>query len=218
MVYVIFIIISVIILVVFFCPRFGKQNPLVYISITGLIGSLSVMGCKGLGVALKQTFNGNNQLTNWLTWFIIFSVIICLTTQLNYMNKALDIFNTAVVSPILYVIFTTFVILASAILFKEWGNLNAQDCVGNLCGFLTIVAGVFLLQAFKDLNITVRDLTRIRQQPDDSTGSSGMGSHNKLNGSAPYTRLDEESRVILLDSDHSVVCDDDGLEMSGTRK
>lgn len=45
-------------------------------------------------------------------------VAICVVTQMNYLNKALDLFNTAIVSPIYYVMFTTFTILAAAILFQ----------------------------------------------------------------------------------------------------
>lgn len=37
---------------------------------------------------------------------------------MNYLNKALDLFNTAIVSPIYYVMFTTLTITASAILFQ----------------------------------------------------------------------------------------------------
>ena len=42
----------------------------------------------------------------------------CVVTQMNYLNKALDLFNTAIVSPIYYVMFTTLTITASAILFQ----------------------------------------------------------------------------------------------------
>ncbi|VEL35079.1 unnamed protein product [Protopolystoma xenopodis] len=35
-------------------PRVGKTNPLVYITISGSIGSLSVMACKGVGVGIKR--------------------------------------------------------------------------------------------------------------------------------------------------------------------
>ena len=45
---------------------------------------------------------------------------------MNYLNKALDTFNTAVVSPIYYVCFTTMTITASAILFNGWGNAAAE--------------------------------------------------------------------------------------------
>jgi len=80
-----------------------------------------------------------------------------------YLNRALDVFNTAVVTPLLYVIFTGCVILASAVLFREWSGLSAEDIVGNLCGLLVIIAGIFLLQAFRDLNISTRNLPRVRK-------------------------------------------------------
>ena len=49
-------------------------------------------------------------------------VVVSIVTQMNYLNKALDTFNTAVVTPIYYVLFTTATIVASAILFNGWGN------------------------------------------------------------------------------------------------
>jgi hypothetical protein len=48
---------------------------------------------------------------------------ICVVTQMNYLNKALDLFNTAIVSPIYYVMFTTFTITASTILFQVQSRL-----------------------------------------------------------------------------------------------
>ena len=72
-------------------------------------------------------FSGNkNDLTNWLTWFFLIMVIVCVAVQMNYLNKALDSFNTGIVTPVYYVMFTTMVLIASAILFKEWRNLNAK--------------------------------------------------------------------------------------------
>ena len=39
--------------------------------------------------------------------------------QMNYLNKALDLFNTAIVTPIYYVMFTTLTIAASMIMMRE---------------------------------------------------------------------------------------------------
>ena len=162
--YTVIIVLFCSLLIFYFSPRYGQSNPLVYITITGAIGSLSVMACKGLGVAIKQTFGaGEQQFTNPLTWFIIFGVASCITVQMNYLNKALDIFNTSVVTPILYVIFTTFVLIAGAILFKEWHHLTSSDAVGLICGFLTVVCGIFLLQAFKDMNVSLNNLPSVRR-------------------------------------------------------
>lgn len=45
-------------------------------------------------------------------------VATCVVTQMNYLNKALDLFNTAIVSPIYYVMFTTLTVTANVILFQ----------------------------------------------------------------------------------------------------
>ncbi|KAI3722873.1 hypothetical protein L2E82_34030 [Cichorium intybus] len=87
--------------------------------VCSLLGSLSVMSVKGLGIALKLTFSGTNQLVYPQTWAFTFFVLLCVITQMNYLNKAVDTFNTAVVSPINYVMLTSLTILASVIMFKD---------------------------------------------------------------------------------------------------
>ncbi|EEC09719.1 conserved hypothetical protein, partial [Ixodes scapularis] len=89
--------------------------------------------------------------------------------------QALDVFNTSVVTPIYYVFFTTFVLIASAILFKEWGNMTAEDLIGMLTGFLTVVCAIFLLNAFKDWDVSLSSLQGLlqstRDQRDDLTAA-----------------------------------------------
>lgn len=77
---------------------------------------------------------------------------------MNYLNKALDIFDTSIVTPVYYVLFTSFVLIASAIMFREWTSMTIENIVGNLCGFATTIIGVFLLNAFKELNINMNNL------------------------------------------------------------
>lgn len=60
------------------------------------------------------------------------------------------------VTPIYYVFFTTFVILASSILYKEWSCLGASDIIGNVIGFLTTIIGIFQMQLFRDVDIPFR--------------------------------------------------------------
>ncbi|XP_068701597.1 magnesium transporter NIPA2-like isoform X2 [Montipora capricornis] len=156
-------------LMFFYGPRFGKKNILVYISICSLIGSLSVMGCKGLGLVIRETAHGDNQLTNPVAWGLLIAVLACVTTQMNYLNKALDIFNTSLVTPIYYVMFTTLTIIASAILFREWEVMDSKDTIGAICGFLTIVFGVFLLHAFKDVHFSLKDVLQFSTQPNGAT-------------------------------------------------
>lgn len=145
----------------YFGPRYGHRNVSVYIILCSSVGSLTVMACKGFGLAVKETLSGTrNELGNSLTWIFLGLVVLCILIQMNYLNKSLDLFSTGIVTPIYYVMFTTLVITASAILFKEWQHLGANDIIGNLCGFLVIICGIVLLNTFKDMDVSVLDLSR----------------------------------------------------------
>lgn len=76
-------------------PAYGKKNPLIYISICSVVGSVSVMSVKAFGIALKLTLRGNNQFTRPSTY--VFAVVVagCVLTQMNYFNKALSQFSTS---------------------------------------------------------------------------------------------------------------------------
>ncbi|KAK4784882.1 hypothetical protein SAY86_019250 [Trapa natans] len=142
---------AVFVLIVHFVPLYGQTHVMVYIGVCSLVGSLSVMGVKALGIALKLTFSGMNQLIYPQTWVFILLVATCILTQMNYLNMALDTFNTAVVSPIYYVMFTSLTILASIIMFKDWDRQNPTQIVTEMCGFVTILSGTFLLHRTKDM-------------------------------------------------------------------
>jgi len=109
------------------------------------------MSVKALSIALKLTFSGMNQLIYPQTWVFAIFVGTCVITQMNYLNKALDTFNTAVVAPIYYVMFTSLTILASVIMFKDWDRQNPTQIVTEMCGFVTILSGTFLLHKTKDM-------------------------------------------------------------------
>lgn len=76
-------------------PKYGKSNPLIYISICSTVGSVSVMSTKAFGIALKLTIAGNNQFTHPSTYAFAIVVIVCVLTQMNYFNKALSQFSTS---------------------------------------------------------------------------------------------------------------------------
>ncbi|XP_058188642.1 probable magnesium transporter NIPA4 [Rhododendron vialii] len=142
---------AVFIIIFRYIPQYGQTHIMVYIGVCSLVGSLSVMSVKALGIALKLTLSGMNQLIYPQTWAFAAVVITCVITQMNYLNKALDTFNTAVVSPIYYVMFTSLTILASVIMFKDWDRQNATQIVTEMCGFVTILSGTFLLHKTKDM-------------------------------------------------------------------
>lgn len=66
----------------------------VYISVCSLVGSISVMACKGFGIAVKLTSEGDNQFNSPAAYIFGVTVVFCAVTQINYFNKALDLFST----------------------------------------------------------------------------------------------------------------------------
>ncbi|KAK3627042.1 hypothetical protein LTR56_019473 [Elasticomyces elasticus] len=103
------------------------------------------MAIKGLGLAFKMTFRGDNQFTSASTYVFAIMVAVCIATQMNYFNKALATFSTNIVNPLYYVTFTTFTLVASFILFSGFNTTDVVNTISLLCGFLTIFTGVYLL-------------------------------------------------------------------------
>jgi len=138
------------IMITYVAPRYGTRTPVIYISICSLVGSVSVMAAKGLGIALKLTFAGNNQLTHASTYVFGIACALCIVVQMTYFNKALDTFSTNVVNPIYYVTFTTATIVASLILFQGFNTTDAVNTVSLIDGFLVTFFGVHLLNTSLD--------------------------------------------------------------------
>ncbi|KAJ6533485.1 magnesium transporter NIPA-domain-containing protein [Mycena capillaripes] len=108
-------------------PVLHRLNPLVYISIASLVGSVSVM---------FLTFSGDNQLVCLSTYLFVVIAGVCVVVQLNYANKVLDLFSVNLVSPIHYVGFCTATIVASLTLFKGFNTSSASNTLSFLSGFI----------------------------------------------------------------------------------
>lgn len=182
LVYATILLVTCLILVFYFSPRVGPTNILIYISICSLLGAFTVSSVKGLGIAIRSVFTDLSVLRNPLTWILLLALVSSIITQVNYLNKSLDTFNTLLVYPIYYVFFTTVVLTTSIILFKEWGAMSGVDVVGTIGGFLVIVLGVSMLHLFKDLPVTLKGLTSSLCQPlavvnnqGDGEGEDGVG-------------------------------------------
>jgi len=51
------------------------------------------MSVRALGIALKLTFSGTNQLFYPQTWAFALIVATCVSTQINYLNKVIVLFS-----------------------------------------------------------------------------------------------------------------------------
>ncbi|MCJ1308898.1 hypothetical protein MMC25_002553 [Agyrium rufum] len=153
-------------------PKYGKTNPLYYLSICSTVGSVSVMAIKAFGIALKLTINGNNQFTHPSTYAFIIVTVVAILTQMNYFNKALSVFSQSIVNPVYYVTFTTSVLLASFILFQGFNTTDRINTISLLCGFLVIFTGVYLLNLSRN---DPNGHTLVGQRGPDDDDDDGAG-------------------------------------------
>uniref|UniRef100_A0AAY5F156 NIPA magnesium transporter 1 n=1 Tax=Electrophorus electricus TaxID=8005 RepID=A0AAY5F156_ELEEL len=145
--YIALVVLLLAVLIGWLSPAFGQSNIMVYVSICSLLGSFTVPSCKGLGLAAKEAFSNFSTDNRALYLFLCLLgiLIVSILIQFAFINKALESFSSNMFEAIYYVVFTSSVIIASAILFREWETLSIFDCLGILSGFITVSAGVTLL-------------------------------------------------------------------------
>uniref|UniRef100_A0A8C9XTV6 NIPA like domain containing 4 n=1 Tax=Sander lucioperca TaxID=283035 RepID=A0A8C9XTV6_SANLU len=176
-------------LVFYVSPRFGRSNILVYISICSLLGAFTISSVKGLAIVINTVFSDVSVLGRPLTWILLLTLIVSIV---NYLNKSLDTFNTLLVFPVYYVLFTSVVLLTSVVLFQEWNKMSVPDVVAALAAFLVIVVGVAMLQLFRDLQVTMKQLTnqlapRVEQEGLPEVPANGRAAGRKED---KYTLMD----------------------------
>jgi hypothetical protein len=135
------------------------------------LGAFTVTACKGLGTGFKELFTHKHTYSIWLTFICAIIIIVCILIQMIYLNRALDLFVTPVVTTVYYVLFTTCVLVTSGILFHEWRLLTFIDITGCLIGFCITTCGLVLINYLKT-NTLSNDI----QSGDISVRSSGSTS------------------------------------------
>lgn len=136
-------------LILYYAPRFGSKHVHIYILICSLLGAFTVTACKGLSVGLKELFTNTHTHSRWLTFTCAIIIISCVLIQMIYLNRALDLFATPIVTTVYYVLFTTCVLITSGILFREWSQLRLIDITGCLAGFAITTCGLILINYLK---------------------------------------------------------------------
>ncbi|KPI34575.1 Magnesium transporter NIPA2 [Cyphellophora attinorum] len=215
-------------------PKYGKKSMLVYLSICSLIGGLSVVATQGLGSAVVAQAGGKAQFNQWFLYVLLVFVVATLLTEIIYLNKALNLFNAALVTPTYYVMFTSATIVTSAILFRGFHGTGVQIATV-IMGFLVICSGVILLQMSKsakdvpDAAVFKGDLDQIREigeqeQPESEPKADALRGTSaiirRLSQSRRKMEEDEADRLRReTDADHlEPVRENEVVEWDGLRR
>lgn len=166
--YLCIVLLMLLLLIFWVAPAHGPTNIMVYISICSLLGSFTVPSTKGIGLAAQDIFRSNPSSRRALGLCLaLLAVLGCsVIVQFRYINRALECFDSSVFGAIYYVVFTTLVLLASAVLFREWTDVGLVDFLGMACGFTTVSVGIVLIQVFKEFNFNLGDMNKSNMKTD----------------------------------------------------
>ncbi|XP_062412089.1 magnesium transporter NIPA1 [Sardina pilchardus] len=166
MVYITLVAVLLVIFIGWLAPAYGSSNIMVYVGICSLLGTFTVPCCKGLGLAAQDAFDGKSVANNrafMLFLGLLGTLVVSILIQFTFINRALEKFSSHMFEAIYYVTFTSTVILASAILFREWTSVSIVDCLGMLCGLTTVSIGVALLRISQDALLTWKQTKMLKK-------------------------------------------------------
>ncbi|XP_028300675.1 magnesium transporter NIPA1 [Gouania willdenowi] len=151
--YLLFVLLLLLTLIVWVAPAHGHTNIMVYITICSLFGNFTVPSSKGLGLLAPEALGGGSSSSRALTLFLFLLMILTVSvlSQFFFINKALQHFSSNIFEAIYYVMFTSCVILSSALLFKECTTLTVSDGLTMLCALTTVCVGVVLLRISQEV-------------------------------------------------------------------
>ncbi|KAI9101711.1 magnesium transporter NIPA-domain-containing protein [Phlyctochytrium arcticum] len=136
-------VVAVATIVFYASPRWGSKQPIVPIAICSLVGSFVVIATQGFGSAIVYYVSNpgsESPFRDWRFYPLMIFILLSGIMQIHYLNMALNVFSTAVVTPIYYVCFTAATLVGSAILFGQFAVGSAVQAATVVLGFLVIVS------------------------------------------------------------------------------
>jgi hypothetical protein len=178
--------------------------PLLYAVMSAIVGTQSVVQAKCLSILLRATMDGENQLGNWFTYFVIFMWLAATSFWLTRMNKALSMFDGLFIIPVLQVFWTFFSITSGGIYFEEFNSFSAGQLAGFSSGVAVVFLGVYMLAPGSDkLDANARSLAG--NTLDDSFDDMDLSSEgsSRSTQSLQSMREPQKARGYSYDEDKS---------------
>lgn len=135
--------------------KYGQKSILIDLSVVGLFGGYTALATKGAASLVSDTLW--RALTFPITYVCILVLVGSALSQIRYINRALQRFDSTQVIPTQFVLFTISVIIGSAVLYRDFESATAER-VGKFIGgcFLTFL-GVYFITSKRASDNTNKD-------------------------------------------------------------
>ncbi|KAF5388086.1 hypothetical protein D9615_000244 [Tricholomella constricta] len=123
--------------------QIGRQWVFVDIGLCALFGGFTVLSTKAISTLLTMEWIA--MFSNWITYPVLAVLFITGVGQIRYLNRALMRFDSKVVIPVQFVLFTLSAIIGSAILYGDFRKAKFHQVVTFLYGCAATFLGVFII-------------------------------------------------------------------------
>lgn len=132
-----------------FQDTYGHRHVGYYVLLCSLLGSVTVMSCKGVSTFLTLWigFGADDVFSKPVFYLLLLILIATAILQLRYLNIAMEHFGNTETVPVYYVLFTMATIVGSNVLYKDFEHEDRWMFACFCAGCLLTFGGVKLLTA-----------------------------------------------------------------------
>lgn len=121
----------------------GRRWVFVDVGLCALFGGFTVLSTKAISTLL--TMQWIDMFTKWITYPVLVVLVFTGVGQIRYVNRALIRFDSKVVIPVQFVLFTLSAIIGSAILYGDFRKATFHQILTFLYGCAATFLGVFII-------------------------------------------------------------------------
>ncbi|XP_010929508.1 probable magnesium transporter NIPA8 [Elaeis guineensis] len=128
-----------------FSPYWRTLLPFSYATVSGAVGSCSVLFAKSLSNMLRLTIGSNYQLHSWFTYSMLLLFFSTAGFWMARLNEGLSLFDAILIVPMLQIAWTFFSICTGFVYFQEYQVFDTLRITMFLLGMTFVFVGISLL-------------------------------------------------------------------------
>ncbi|GAA5959387.1 hypothetical protein JCM3765_006588 [Sporobolomyces pararoseus] len=195
--FLIYSITSLVLIVIMFClsqiSKFGDRFVLIDLSLCAFVGAFTVLSTKALSSFLNTL--GLGMFREPITYPLLLILLITAFTQVNFINKSLQRFESRIVIPTQYMTFSLWSVFGSAILYRDFKGIQGEKLLNFGFGCLVSATGVYYLTRGDDNNNS--------SSSEDQSLGTGEGEGKKGNQSQNTNTTESNLPRLSSSSSHS---------------
>ncbi|XP_070604187.1 NIPA-like protein 2 isoform X1 [Erythrolamprus reginae] len=129
----------------YFYKRKEAKHIVILLTIVALLASLTIISVKAVATMLTFSVEGNMQLTYPIFYLMLIVMMSTCIFQLKFLNEAMEIYGSAEVIPLNYVLSTLSSILAGAMFYHEFQGAGFLSSFMSLFGCSLTFIGVSII-------------------------------------------------------------------------